>query len=131
MPAQVYNQWEHLVDQQMANGLETNVVASIAAGYLAPGAVDNKVRNVSKRYYVASGGLAVTKPRLAARRSRSQIPSWIEVGSLKAAAESRANGRLRRRRPSCRQFRNRNVCNYSEPVGLMAKRADSRFAGIR
>lgn len=110
MPAQVYYQRKHLVDQKMADGLHTDVVASVAAGYPAPGAVDDKVGDIGERYYVAASGLAVTKPRPAARRSRTEVPSGIETDALKASAESRANCRLRRRRSRRWQLRNRNVC---------------------
>jgi hypothetical protein len=91
MPAQVYNQRKHLVYQEMADGLQTNVGARVAAGYLTPGAVDDKVGDISKGEYVAVRVLAVTKPRPATRRSRTQVPSGIEADALKAPAKSRAN----------------------------------------
>lgn len=96
MPAQVYNQRKHLVYQEMADGLQTYVVAGVAAVYLASGTVNDKVGDISKRYYVAAGGLAVTKPGLTTSRSRSQVPSGIETDALKAPAESRANRRPKR-----------------------------------
>lgn len=129
-PAQVYNQRKHLVYQEMADGLQTYVVAGVAAVNLASGTVNDKVGDISKRYYVTAGGLAVTKPGLTTSRSRSQVPLGIETDALKAAAESRANRRPKRCGPKCRKFRDRNVCKNSQPVGLLAKAWDARFAEI-
>ena len=128
--AQVYNQREHLVDQEVADGLQTNVAARIAADYLAPGVVNDKVGDSGKRKYVATRYLAAAKPSPATWRPRTQVPSGIEADGLKTPAESRANCRPDRRHPNCRKLRKRNVRNDSQPVGLLTKAWDSRFAQI-
>lgn len=128
--AQVYYQRKHLVDQEMTNGLRTNVAARVAADYLAPGVVNDKVGDISKGKYVAARGLTASKPGPATWEPRMPVPSGIEAQALKAPAESRANRRPDRRYPKCRKLRNRNVCKDSQPVGLLTEARDPRFAQI-
>ena len=78
-PAQVYHQRKHLIDQKMADCLQADAGARVAANYLAPGVVNYKVGDISKGEYVTVGSLAATKPRLATRRSRMPEPSRMEA----------------------------------------------------
>ena len=121
---------KHLVNQEMTNGLEANVAARVAADYLASGAVNDKVGDVSKGEYVATLGLAAAQPSPAAWKPRTQVPSGIEADALKAAAKSRTNRRPDRRHPNCGKLRKRDVCNDSQPVSVLSKDRDRCFAWV-
>ena len=129
-PAQVYNQREHLVYKEMTDGLQTSVDARVAADYLASGAVNDKVGEISKGKDITTRSLAAAEPNPAAWKPRTQVPSGIEAEALRAPAESRANRRPDRRHWKCRKLRKRKVCNDLQPVGLLMKVWDPRFAQV-
>jgi hypothetical protein len=47
-PAQVYNQRQNLVDQEVTNRFQANVAGSVAADDPAPGTVNDKVGEIGK-----------------------------------------------------------------------------------
>jgi hypothetical protein len=129
-PAQVYNQREHLVYKEMTDGLQTDVAARVAADYLASGAVNDKVGEISKGKDITTRSLAAAEPNPAAWKPRTQVPSGIEADALKAPAKSRADRQPTRRQPKCRKFRKRNVGKDSQPVSLLTKVRDPWFAWV-
>ena len=92
-PPQVYNQRKHLVDQEMTDSIQAGVAARVAADYLASGAVDGEVGDISKGEYVAVRGFAAAEPSPAAWKPRTPVPSGIEADELKACTKCRANRR--------------------------------------
>jgi hypothetical protein len=122
--AQVYYQRKHPIDQEMSDGLEAVVAVCVAADYLTPGAVHDKVGNIGKGKYVTALGFARTKPCRASCEPRSQIPSSTEPEALKAAGKTYPHLRSARWQSDRREFGKRNICYDPQPVGLLKKVLD-------
>ena len=95
-PAQVHNQRQHLVDQEMTDRLAAGVVGGIAADHLAAGAIDDKVGEIGEGEYVAVGSLAASQPNLAAREPRMPVPSGLEADAPRTPGKIHAHRRTGR-----------------------------------
>ena len=108
-PAQVYDEWKHLVDQKLTDGANRGVPSGVATDYPAPRPVNDEVGEIRKRKNIAILDFAITKPGLTSRMPRLQVPSRNKVGALEAPGKTHMDCIPVRRRLQRRELRNGHV----------------------
>ncbi len=119
--AQVYDQGEHLVDQEVTDSFGRRIARRIAARHVIPVIVDDEVGDPCEGKHISPFVLSPTKPSPAPWKSRAEVPSRTKPASLKAFSQTRAYRWTPGRRPERNQLGKGTVSYNLQSVSAVIK----------
>ena len=118
---QVYDEGEHLVDQEVTDSFGGRVARRITTRHVIPVIVDDEVGDSGEGKHISPFVLSPTKPRPAPWKSRAEVPSRTESARLNAIAQAGAYRRAPGRRAKRNQLGKRTISYNLQSVNAVIK----------